>query len=87
MLSRLSNCAKSAGAGNAILNLYFFISSKELQILFLALFGQLRIHSPQSMQRSESITAQPLRILIASVGQCFIQVVQPVHLLGSSATE
>ena len=45
------------------------------------------MHSPQSMHLSESITAQPLRTRIASVGQCFMQVVQPVHFDESRDTE
>ena len=54
---------------------------------FLALCGHMRMHWPQSMHRDELMTACPPRILMASVGQCLRQVVQPVHLSWSRATE
>ena len=85
--SRLIILSDSDGAGSAILYLKRFISSSELKLLFFAPWVHFLMHSPQSMQRSESISAQPPRTRMASVGQCFMQVVQPVHLLGSSDTE
>src|SRR5690554_4163349 len=47
----------------------------------------MRIHSPQSIQRSVNITAFPPRTLIASVGQFLIQLVQPWHFSSSRTTE
>ncbi len=53
----------------------------------LAWWGQMRIHSPQSMQRSEAIKALPFLMRIASVGQRFTQLVQPTHLSSFNVTE
>jgi hypothetical protein len=52
-----------------------------------AWFWHTRMHSPQSMQRSLIMDALPFRTLIACVGQRFMQLMQPLHLLLSSVTE
>ena len=69
--------------------LYVKFSSMERWSCFarFAWCGQIRMHSPQSMQRSLVMTALPLRTRIASVGQRLMQFVQPTHLLTSSVTE
>ena len=54
---------------------------------FLAWLSQVRMHSPQSMQRASLILACPSVILMASVGHLLRQFVQPVHLFTSSFTE
>src|SRR5512133_2129266 len=71
----------------AILYLYLFISSSGSVTAIFALLGQVRMHSPQSMQRSVMIVALPFRTLIASVGQVRMQWVQPLHSSLSSLTE
>ena len=42
---------------------------------------QILIHSPQSIHRSEIIYALPRHTLMAPVGQRFLQLVHPIHLL------
>ena len=77
--SRCLNWANSTGAGRAIL--YRKRSSASIPSLMarLAWWGQMRMHSPQSMHRSPRMRALPSRTRMASVGQRLTQVMQPWH--------
>ena len=56
-------------------------------IAILAWYSQMRMHSPQSMHLSSMMCARPSRTRMASVGQCFKQLVQPLHRVTSRRTE
>ena len=75
------------GAGSAIVYANRSMIFSESTTAFFAWCGQMRIHSPQSIHRSEIMMAFPPRTRIASVGQCLTQVVQPQHFSLSSFTE
>ncbi len=67
--------------------LNFSRSSRWVNWARLAWWGQMRMHSPQSMQRSVAMEALPFRMRMASVGQRFTQLVQPTHLSSFKMTE
>jgi len=62
-------------------------SVKELVCGRIALRGQTRAHSPQSMQRSSRIVALPLRTRMACVGQALMQAMRPAQLSWAMRTE
>ena len=53
----------------------------------MALWGQMRMQLPQSMQRSGRMVARRPRTRMASVGQHLMQVVQPRQRFTSRTTE
>ena len=87
MSSRLLNWPYSDGAGRAILYVNPLISERAVNRARLAWWGQMRMHSPQSMHRSLAMTALPPWTRMASVGQRLMQLVQPTHLSSFSVTE
>ena len=75
------------GGGRAtVYSSSFSTSSASLTARF-AWCGQMRMHSPQSMQRSARMCAFPSRTRMASVGQRLMQLMHPVHSSFCSVTE
>jgi len=82
-----SNCAYRAGEGIAILYSKLDRSAIWSVSGTMAALGQTRMHSPQSMQRSASLTARPLRTLTAAVGQARMHDMHPSQRSTSKRSE
>ena len=67
--------------------LYFFSSVSGSAQPSMARVGQQRMHSPQSMHRSDRITAFPFRTRMAWTRQSFTQIRQPVQRRVLTLTE
>ncbi len=83
----LPNWAYSAGEGMATVYLNLLRSPKGSVNATMASFGQVVMHSPQSMHFSFMMIAFPFRIRIACVGQTRMHFIRPSHFSASTIIE